>query len=65
MDLKKHKSKLESIGYFVSSDQVVTSRGDVVGVTDPYGSFICDIKEIVDIVSQVKVKKEIKYKVNE
>jgi len=62
MDLKKHESKLEDIGYFVSSDQVVTSRGDVVGVTDPYGSFICDIKEIVDIVSQIETKEEIKYK---
>lgn len=62
MDLKKHESKLNSIGYFVSADQVITSRGDVVGVTDPYGSFICDIKEILDIINKVKAKKEIKYK---
>ena len=60
MDLKKHESKLNSIGYFVSADQVITPRGDVVGVTDPYGSFICDIKEILDIIN--KVKEEIKYK---
>ena len=62
MDLKKHESKLNSIGYFVSADQVITPRGDVVGVTDPYGSFICDIKEILDIINKVKAKEEIKYK---
>ena len=62
MDLKKHESKLNSIGYFVSSDQVTTPRGDVVGVTDPYGSFICDIKEILDIINKVEAKEKIKYK---
>lgn len=62
MDLKKHESKLNSIGYFVSADKVITPRGDVVGVTDPYGSFICDIKEILDIINKVKAKEKIKYK---
>jgi hypothetical protein len=54
MDLSKYKDDLNSIGYDISTDQVVNSRGDVVGQCDPYGSFICGIKEIMDIVSVTK-----------
>ena len=50
MDLSKHKDTLKKMGYGVSRDQVVSLRGDVLCQYDPYGNFICDIKEIVDVV---------------
>jgi hypothetical protein len=57
MDISKHKDALKKIGYGVSRDQVINSRGDVVGQCDPYGGFICDVKEIMDIIcSPKKVK---------
>jgi hypothetical protein len=54
MDLNKHKDALSKIGYGVSADQVINSRGDVMGQCDPYGGFICDVKEIMDIVCAPK-----------
>tara|TARA_R100000951_G_C2579018_1_gene161321 strand:+ start:258 stop:536 length:279 start_codon:yes stop_codon:yes gene_type:complete len=54
MDLSKYKNDLNDIGYDVSADQVINFRGDVIGQCDPYGSFICDNKEIMDIVSVSK-----------
>tara|TARA_R110002153_G_scaffold159065_1_gene311211 strand:+ start:443 stop:751 length:309 start_codon:yes stop_codon:yes gene_type:complete len=50
MDLAKHRDALMKIGYGISADQVINSRGDVIGQCDPYGAFICDVKEIMDIV---------------
>ena len=54
MDLNKHKDALKKIGYGISADQVVNSRGDVMGQCDPYGGFICSGKEIMDIVCPPK-----------
>jgi len=65
MDISKHKDALKKIGYGVSRDQVINSRGDVVGQCDPYGGFLCDVKEIMDIVcapeKPAKKKEEPKY----
>ena len=54
MDITKHKDALKKIGYGISADQVVNSRGDVMGQCDPYGGFICSVKEIMDIVCPPK-----------
>ena len=54
MNISKHKDALMKIGYGISRDQVINSRGDVVGQCDPYGGFICDVKEIMDIVCPPK-----------
>jgi len=54
MDLNKHKDALKKIGYGISADQVINSRGDVMGQCDPYGGFICSVKEIMDIVCPPK-----------
>jgi hypothetical protein len=61
MDLNKYKDALVSIGYDISLDQVINSRGDVIGQCDSYGGFICDVKEIIDIVcitEEVKIPKK-------
>jgi len=50
MDLSKCKDALKKLGYTVTADQVVNSRGDVMGQCDPYGSFDSHVKEIMDIV---------------
>lgn len=54
MDLNKHRDALMKIGYGISADQVINSRGDVMGQCDPYGGFICNVKEIMDIVCPPK-----------
>tara|TARA_R110000782_G_scaffold72574_1_gene145355 strand:- start:599 stop:877 length:279 start_codon:yes stop_codon:yes gene_type:complete len=62
MDLKKFEKELNKAGYFISTDQVVTTRGDVVGQMDPYGTFLCDVDEVCVILSAtpVKIKKPAK-----
>ena len=40
MIFKKYEKELNKAGYFISTDQIVNSRGDVVGQMDPYGSFL-------------------------
>ena len=54
MDLSIYKDELEKIGYGISVDQVINSRGDVQGQCDPYGGFASDVKEIMDIVCAPK-----------
>ena len=60
MELSKYKAELKKIGYGISADQVINSRGDVMGQCDPYGGFICDVKEIMDIINKKPVKKATK-----
>jgi|14_taG_2_1085336.scaffolds.fasta_scaffold04211_9 Pyruvate/2-oxoacid:ferredoxin oxidoreductase gamma subunit len=36
---KKFEKELNKSGYFISTDMIVNSRGDVVGQMDPYGTF--------------------------
>ena len=62
MDLKKFEKELNKAGYFISTDQVVNARGDVVGQMDPYGAFLCDVDEVCVILSAkpVEVKKPAK-----
>ena len=62
MDLKKFEKELNKAGYFISTDQVVTARGDVVGQMDPYSTFLCDVDEVCAILSAtpVKIKKPAK-----
>ena len=70
MELSKYKEALKKIGYGISADQVINSRGDVMGQCDPYGGFVCSVQEIMDIVYAPKetpkpakpVKKENKKK---
>ncbi len=50
MDLSKYKDALKKLGYGISRDQVVNSRGDVIGQCDPYGGFTSNVKEIMDVV---------------
>ena len=40
MIFKKYEKELNKSGYFISTDQIVNSRGDVMGQMDPYGSFL-------------------------
>jgi len=40
MIFKKYEKELNKAGYFISTDQIVNVRGDVVGQMDPYGSFL-------------------------
>ena len=40
MIFKKYEKELNKAGYFISTDQIVNSRGDVMGQMDPYGSFL-------------------------
>ena len=54
MNLAKHRDALMKIGYGISADQVINSRGDVMGQCDPYGGFVCSVKEIMDIVCPPK-----------
>tara|TARA_B110000093_G_C12852551_1_gene359943 strand:+ start:711 stop:971 length:261 start_codon:yes stop_codon:yes gene_type:complete len=63
MDLIKYEKELNKAGYFISTDQVVNSRGDVVGQMDPYGEFHCSSDDVLLILStepKVEVKKTVK-----
>lgn len=63
IDLKTFEKELNKAGYFVSADQVVTSRGDVVGQMDPYGDFVCKEEAVMDILSKPAVKEQAPKKV--
>lgn len=62
MDLNKFNKELNKAGYFISTDQVVNVRGDVVGQMDPYGTFLCEVDEVWAILSEktIEVKKPAK-----
>ena len=39
MKIKIAEKDLKKVGYTATADQIVNSRGDVVGQMDPYGDF--------------------------
>jgi hypothetical protein len=65
MNLIKFEKELNKAGYLISTDQVVNSRGDVVGQMDPYGEFHCSYADVWLILSaepKVEAKKPAKKK---
>ena len=50
MSFKKYEKELNKAGYFISTDQIVNSRGDVVGQMDPYGSFLSNDDDLMALI---------------
>ena len=50
MIFKKYEKELNKAGYFISTDQIVNSRGDVVGQMDPYGSFLSSDDDLMVLI---------------
>jgi hypothetical protein len=50
MIFKKYEKELNKAGYFISTDQVVNSRGDVMGQMDPYGSFLSSDDDLMVLI---------------
>jgi hypothetical protein len=52
MNFKKYEKELNKAGYFISTDMIANSRGDIVGQMDPYGSFHSSDDTLIKIVCE-------------
>jgi hypothetical protein len=65
MIFKAYEKELNKAGYFISADQIVNVRGDVMGQMDPYGQFQSSDNELMVLIckaaqaeAQAKMKAE-------
>ena len=63
MIFKNYEKELNKAGYFISADQIVNVRGDVMGQMDPYGMFQSSDNELMVLIckaAQAEAQAEMK-----
>ena len=57
MKIKIAEKDLKKVGYTAIADQIVNSRGDVVGQMDPYGDFQTTDEFLLDLINKPAPKR--------